>query len=169
MMNKLFDKLSCFMPNEIKMKVEKEKLEPVNVNSSIGEQIRYYRCLAGMRQEDVAMKIGYTRAIMNKYETEPIQLLNVETFNAIIKELGIKDKIVLNDDYLSFVLKGPGKVISDFMSKHHLSKYEFADILGVDVYVVKSWENGKRQITRKTYEKYKKILDLYEKKALCKT
>ena len=76
----------------------------------------------------------------------------------IIKELDIEDKIVINDDYIAFLLDNPIKTILDFRKKNNLKRIDLAKMLDKDISVIEKWETGKSQMTRASYNKLKKCM-----------
>lgn len=67
--SKLFDKLKDKIPNTITIKAHATwKLPPsINENSTLGEQIKYYRRLANIKQKDLCLKLGYERRCIKSF------------------------------------------------------------------------------------------------------
>ena len=76
----------------------------------------------------------------------------------IIKELDIADKIVINDDYIAFLLDNPSQTILDFRKEHNLKQIDLSKMLDKDISVIKKWETSKSQMTRVSYNKLKKCM-----------
>ena len=87
-----------------------------------------------------------------------LKLVNIKLIKDIIKELDIEDKIVINDDYIAFLLNNPIKAILDFRKKNNLKRIDLARMLDKDISVIKKWETGKSQMTRASYNKLKKCM-----------
>ena len=85
-------------------------------------------------------------------------LFNVKLIKDIIKELDIADKIVINDDYIAFLFDNPSQTILDFRKKHNLKQIDLAKMLDKDISVIKNWETSKSQMTRASYNKFKKCM-----------
>ena len=52
-----------------------------------------------------------------------MKLVNVELIKGVIKELGIEDKININNDYISFLLDNPCKKILSIRKKAYKINY----------------------------------------------
>ncbi len=155
----LFDKLKDKLETEITLKTHAVwKIPQINENSTIGEQIKYYRRLANIRQTDLCLKLGYDRGVLDHLENREMKLINIDLIKDIIRELKIEDKIIINDDYIAFLLDNPSKTILDFRKKNNLKRIDLARILKTHVSVIKRWENVKCQMTRTSYNKLKKCM-----------
>lgn len=86
-----------------------------------------------------------------------MKLVNVELIKGIIEELGIKDKININDDYISSLLDSPCEKILSIRKKKKLTRQQFADLLGVSDTSIRRWELGNSHISRKKFERLKKV------------
>lgn len=147
------------MPKLMSLKVAKDRIKPIDESSSIGEQIKYYRCMAGLRQDELANKIGFERGMISKYENKEIKLLNVKAFKAIMQELDIEDKMIVHDDYISFMLNNPIQQLLDFKIKNNIESTDLSKLIDTDISVIKRWERGQSQMTRASYNKLKKCMD----------
>lgn len=157
--SRLFDKLKDKLETEVTLKTHAVwKIPQINENSTLGEQIKYYRRLANIRQTDLCLKLGCDRGVFNRLENKELKLVNVKLIKDIIKELDIADKIVINDDYIAFLFDNPSEAILDFRKKHNLKRIDLARMLGKSVSVIKNWETRKSQMTRASYDKLKSIL-----------
>ena len=155
----MFYNLKDVIPNTIVLTTHTlKKVNTINDNSTIGEQIKHYRKLADIKQADLSEKLGYSRGLLLHLENEEMKLVDVDLLKAIIKELNIEDKIVINDDYIKFLLDNPSKTIFDLRQKMNLTIPQFANMLDVSRSAVRFWENGKSQITRKMFDKLKKSM-----------
>ena len=106
--SKLFDKLKDKLDVSITLKTHaKWKIPQINENSTIGQQIKYYRRLANIKQTDLCLKLGCDRGVLDRLENRELKLVNVKLIKDIIKELDIADKIIMNDDYIAFLLDNP--------------------------------------------------------------
>jgi len=156
--SKLFDKLKDKLETEVTLKTHAVwKIPQINENSTIGEQIKYYRRLANINQTDLCSKLGCDRGVLDRLENRELKLVNVKLIKDVIKELDIEDKIVINDDYIGFLLDNPIQTLLDFRKKNNLKQIDLAKMLGKSLSVVKSWETGKSQITRTSYNKLKRF------------
>ena len=136
------------------------KMPKITENSTIGEQIKYYRRLANVKQSDLCEKIGCERGALMCLENKDIKLANTNVIKGVIKELNIENKIIINDDYVSFTLNNPSKEIVNFRKKNKLKVIDLSKMIKTETSVIKRWESGKAQITRKSYDKLKKYMFL---------
>ena len=135
------------------------KNPPINENSSLGEQIRYYRRAANIKQTDLCKKLGCTRSTLNSLENDKLKVISIETLKAVLHELHIEDKVIVHDDYIRFLLSGSAKKIFTLRKSMNMTRTEFADWLGISFTAVKHWENGYNIISRGMYEKIKHRID----------
>lgn len=156
--SKLFYKLKDKLDAEVTLKTHAVwKIPQIDENSTLGEQIKYYRRLANIKQTDLCLKLGCDRGVLDRLENRELKLVNVKLIKDVIKELDIEDKIVINDDYIGFLLDNPIQTLLDFRKKNNLKQIDLAKMLGKSLSVVKSWETGKAQITRTSYNKLKRF------------
>lgn len=128
--SKLFDKLKDKLETEITLKTHAIwRIPKINENSTIGQQIKYYRRLANIKQTDLCLKLGCDRGVLDHLENRELKLVNVKLIKDIIKELDIEDKIVMNDDYIAFLLDNPIQTILDFRKKNNLKRIDLAKML----------------------------------------
>lgn len=157
--SKLFDKLKDKLDTEIIIHTSPTwKIPRINENSTLGEQIKYYRRLANIKQTDLCLKLGCDRGVLDHLENRKLKLVNINLIKDIIKELNIEDKIIINDDYIAFILDNPSKTILDFRKENNLKRIDLARMLDKDISVIKKWETGKSQMTRASYNKLKKCM-----------
>ena len=131
----------------------------INESSSVGDQIKYYRQLMSIQQKDVAKLIDIDRYTMYQLENKEYkQLYDKKHLQDVISFLDIEDKIVMNDDYIAFLLDNPIQTILDFRKKNNLKRIDLAKMLDKDISVIKKWETGKSQMTRASYNKLKKCM-----------
>lgn len=129
------------------------RLPLIDEKSSLGEQIKYYRRLANIKQKDLSNKIGYSKNALKNIENNEIKAVNIEMIIAIINELNIKDKISITDDYILFLMNNPAEQIIAFRKIQKLSVSQFAKKIGVSESSVRRWEKGNNHISRKEYNK----------------
>lgn len=157
--SKLFDKLKDKLEIEITLKTHAVwKIPQIDENSTLGEQIKYYRRLSNVKQTDLCLKLGCDRGVLDHLENRELKLVNIKLIKDIIKELDIADKIIMNDDYIAFLLDNPIQTILDFRKKNNLKRIDLARMLDKDISVIKKWETGKSQMTRASYNKLKKCM-----------
>lgn len=155
--SKLFYKLKDKLDAEVTLKTHAVwKIPQIDENSTLGEQIKYYRRLANIKQTDLCLKLGCDRGVLDHLENRELKFVNIKLIKDVIKELNIEDKIIINDDYIAFLLDNPSKAILDFRKKHNLKQIDLAKMIGKSISVIKNWENGNSQMTRASYDELKK-------------
>ena len=157
--SKLFNKLQDKLDTEIIVHTSPTwKIPEINENSSLGEQIKYYRRLKNIKQTDLCLKLGCDRGVLDHLENRNMKLININLVKDIIKELDIEDKIIMNDDYISFIFNNPSKAIMDFRKKNNLKRIDLSKTMNTDISVIKRWEKGQCIMTRASFEKLKKCM-----------
>lgn len=111
-----------------------------------------------IKQVDLSKKLNFHDSTIKHLENKEMKLVNVKLIKGVIEELGIKDKISINDDYIAFLLDNPCESIIKARKKTKLSRQAFADLLGVSDTSVRRWELGNTHISRKKYERLKEYL-----------
>lgn len=155
----MFYELKDALPYEVIIKTHaKWKVPTIDKNSSLGEQIKYYRRLANIKQKDLSLKLGYTRQALHHIENMEMKLLDINLIKDVIKELDIEDKININDDYIIFLLDNPHQTIIFLRKKLKLTRPKFAEMLGCSITSIKRWENGNTLISRAKFEQLKKCM-----------
>lgn len=137
------------------------KLKPLNDNCTIGDQIKYYRMYQDIRQIDLGKKVNVEVSVIKNIENNKLKAYNVNTINSIFDVLNIKDKVVINDDYLKFLLNNPSFIIKKTRKSYNMTQQEFADYVGITKSCIKQWEIGRVYPSRCKYEQIKKVLISY--------
>ena len=157
--NDLFSKISTFCELSFTLTTHTcRQVKNITSQSTLGEQIKYYRSIDDIKQTDLGTKLNFHRSTLNHLENKDIKLVNVELIKGIIKELNIEDKLIINDEYISFLLDNPCDKILKARKKLKVSRQAFADLLGVSDTSVRRWELGNTHISRKKYERLKEYL-----------
>lgn len=156
--NKLFHYLENNIPNTINTKIKPIwEINTINKESTLGEQIKYYRRLANIKQSELGLKLGYSRDAIIHIENNDLKLIDIKLLIAILEELNIKNKININDDYILFLLNNPCEHIIEIRQKLQLSRKDLANLLNVSLTSIRRWENGNCHISRSKYDKLKKV------------
>lgn len=86
--SKLFDKLKDKLETEITLKTHAIwRIPKINENSTIGQQIKYYRRLANIKQTDLCLKLGCDRGVLDHLENRELKLVNVKLIKDIMVEV----------------------------------------------------------------------------------
>ncbi|MCL2841864.1 MAG: helix-turn-helix domain-containing protein [Oscillospiraceae bacterium] len=134
------------------------KVKPIDKNSTLGEQIKYYRRLADIEQTELAQRIGCCRYTIGSIENYKSKFIDVDLIKRVLDELEIKDKVKINDDYIKFLLDNPSETITNFRKERSLTRKELADMVGVYISSIRAWELGITTITRKKFDILKRCM-----------
>lgn len=124
---------------------------------SLGSQIKYYRVLKGMTQEELGEAIGMTKHAIRHIENGEMRLLKLSLLDKLVSCLDIEDKIQY-DDYIQFIKNNPATQIQAYRKKKNITMYELSNLLNTDYNTVKRWEGGKSVLSR---ESFKKLMELF--------
>lgn len=130
---------------------------PMVNNASVGSQIKYYRELKGMTQEELGNAVGTSKHTIRRIENQEMLLVNLPLLDKLIAYLDIKDKINYEDDYLMFIKNNPVSQIKAYRKKKNITMYQLSIILNTSYGTVKRWESGKQTISRKSFERLKEL------------
>ena len=116
--NDLFSKINSFCELSFTLTTHTcRRVKNITPKSTLGEQIKYYRSIDDIKQTDLGVKLNFHRSTLNHLENKDMKLVNVELIKGVIEELGIKDKINIKDDYISFLLDNPCEKILSIRKK----------------------------------------------------
>ena len=140
--------------------VEAEKFnirytEPSQI-SSTPDKLRWYRYRLGLRQRDVADRIGLDRSTYSSYEEAgrdryPIEVMArlADLFNLPVTEL--------LDEFNLFLYYGQGEQIRRMRQSRGMTQKEYAGCLGVPLGSLKKWEQNRATISKSTWENIRLI------------
>lgn len=159
LLNKILISLQSSMTLSITYNVPPIWIVPeLEENASVGKQIQYYRRLANVKQTELGTKLGYSRDALRHIEADRMKLVDINLIKGIIRELNIKDKLIINDDYLLFLMNNPCEKIKKLRKQKNMSLREFGALLGVSDTSVRRWELGDNHISRELYNRLKKCM-----------
>lgn len=127
------------------------------MNMSLGSQIKYFRELKGITQEELGTAVGMTKYAIRNIENNEMRLVNLTLLDKLIDYLDIQDKIQYEDEYIRFIKNNPIAVIKDYRKRNNLTQYQLSKLLNTGDGTVKQWETGRCVISRNSYEKIKKL------------
>ena len=160
MLNKLFVSLEKEQVATITYRVPPIWIvTPLEENMSLGKQIKHYRRLANIKQKDLSLKLGYTKQALHHLENQEIKLVDVNLIKGIINELNLEDKIVIDDDYIQFLLGNPCEIIKNIRKSKNMSLQQFGNLIGVSDTSIRRWEHGNNHISREMYNRLKKCME----------
>lgn len=124
--------------------------EPSQI-SNTPDKLRWYRYRHGLRQRDVADRIGIDRSTYSGYEEGgrshyPIEIMArlAELFSVPVTEL--------LDEFNQFLYYGQGEQIKKMRMDKGMTQKEYAGWLGVPLGTLKRWERNKVTISKNTWE-----------------
>jgi len=136
----------------------------MNTTKDIGLNIKHYRLSFGLTQIELAHRIGFKKrqSIDNlEHGSERpslAKLFKIATALEIPVEFLLLTKYPKNDRY-SFV-EIIGKNLKLIRVFREFNMGQLASAIGVTQYLVAGWENGKRRICRKNFDKLCQILNV---------
>ena len=126
-------------------------------DSSLGSQIKYYRVLRRMTQEELGEAIGMTKHAIRHIENDEMLLVNLSLVDKLVSCLDIEDKIQY-DDYIQFIKNNPAAQMKAYRKKKNITMYELSKLLNINYTTVKRWEGGKSVLSR---ESFKRLMELF--------
>ena len=136
---------------------------PIDNTKSFGEQLKYYRKMLNLRRIDVAkdLNIGYNTICRLEERCDDeygFDHKSIPIINKLIDYLDVREKINYeNNEYLDFILNKQADYIKLLLDKY--SRNELSTILNVVPDTISRWKSTDIIISRKNYNKIKKILE----------
>lgn len=120
---------------------------------SVQDRLRWCRHRMGLKQKEVAQQIGIPRARYTDLETGHADRYPKEIVDKLAElyQVPVDD---LLDDYNRFLYKGQGKMIREYRESLGLQKKPFARLIGIKAETLRAWESDRKQIGRKSWERY---------------
>lgn len=157
--SKLFERLKNNINTKVTLKTHAIwKIPHIDENSTLGEQIKYYRRLKQIKQSELSKRLGVGIGCLQSIENKEKRMVDIKLLLAVLKELDIEDKVNINDDYLAFLINDSAKTIKELRKKFKLTRMALENKIDIPNGTIKRWENGYSLITRKSYNKIKKVL-----------
>lgn len=140
--------------------VEAEKFnirytEPSQIHNT-PDKLRWHRYRLGLRQRDVADRIGIDRSTYSTYEEAgrdyyPIKVMAklAELFNLPVTEL--------LDEFNLFLYYGQGEQIRQMRQSRGMTQKEYAGRIGVPLGSLKKWEQNRVTISKSNWENLRMI------------
>lgn len=122
-------------------------------DADIYDVIKYHRIKRGYTIEELAKLVGVSRytimAIENKKE-----YYCIKTLRKIFRVLEIEEEVIVKmDAYMRFLYMGGQATVKDIRKRLGMTQSRFAKELGVSRSSIKDWESGKKELSRKCWEK----------------
>lgn len=129
---------------------------------SLGGQIKYYRKLKGLSQEELGEAVGITKFGIRHIENDELLLVNLSLVDKLVAYLGIEDKVYY-DDYIEFIKNNPAAQLKTYRKKKNITMYQLSKLMNTAYSTVKKWENNKSVISRSSYQK---LMELFNEDSL---
>lgn len=121
--------------------------------STVPERLRWCRLKRGLMQNDVAEKLGVSRAVYAGLETGSSDYYPKDLVDKLAEFFEIEAYDLL-DDYNRFQYQGQGKILNEYRLSLGLNKKAFARLLGIEPHTLADWENDKKRMNIHSWNKY---------------
>ena len=120
---------------------------------TVPDRLRWLRHSWGLMQKEVAAKIGMSHHVYKAIEEGTTRQISTEMRDRLARFYDVANEDLI-DAFNRFLLDGQANRIRAIRSKTGLSQREFARQKGIPVQSLEAWENEKRAVTYKSWEKY---------------
>lgn len=122
-------------------------------DADIYDVIKYYRIKNGYTIEELAKMVNVSRYTIMAIENKK-KYYCIKTLRRIFRVLEIEDEVMPKmDAYMSFLYMGGQATVKDIRKRLGMTRSKFAEELGVSRSSVRDWESGKKELSRKSWEK----------------
>lgn len=137
--------------------LNEKKQKPLKKDCTFGEQLKYYRLSKGIRRPYIAKLLNISLSALISLEDDKDRVkFNVKIIKEYINILELNiDDLIINDEYIKFILDNPSKKIKDTRKQLKLTQRQFDDLIGVKHSCTANWEENRLLICKKNYEKLK--------------
>lgn len=122
---------------------------------TVPEKLKWCRARLGLTQMDVAQQVGIKYWVYHDMENGGVSY-SLDVLKKIAKLYQIPVTELL-DEYNLFLYRNPPALIREYRNKTGMNRTQFAKKMGMHISCLRDWENGRKQISRKSWEKYFKI------------
>ena len=119
----------------------------------VPDRLRWCRHEMGLMQKEVAARVGISRYRYIELETGICQAYHLDVLGKLSVFYNVPLDCLL-DDYNRFLAKGQAQQLTDCRERTGLSRREFAAQTGIPETSVREWEEGRKRISRASWEKY---------------
>lgn len=119
----------------------------------IYDVIKYYRIKRGYIIEELAKMVNVSRYTVMAIENKK-DYYCIKTLRKIFRVLDIEDEVIAKmDAYMRFLYMGGQATVKDIRKRLRMTQSKFAKELGVSRSSIRDWESGKKELSRKSWEK----------------
>ena len=120
---------------------------------NIPDRLRWCRHSKGLRQIDVAEKLGISLSVYKSIEKGITQHVSQELAQDLARLYGVPATDFL-DDYYCFLKNGQAQYIQAYRKQLGMGRKKFAKYTGIPLTSIRAWECGEKIISRKSWERY---------------
>lgn len=120
---------------------------------SVPDRLRWLRHSRGLMQKEVAAKIGMSYHVYKAIEEGITRHFDKRMRERLACFFGVPASD-FEDEFNRFCEDGQGSRIQAWQSQTGLNRQAFAERYGIPLQSLKAWENEKRAVTYKSWEKY---------------
>ena len=120
---------------------------------AIADKLRWCRHQHGWMQSEVAEKIGVSCTRYQAIEAGEYNHIPLELVDKLATLYGIGSADLL-DDYGRFLQYGAARFVQEYRERLGMTRTAFAKMLGVQRHLLADWEAGKKEVSRKSWEKH---------------
>lgn len=147
---------------KIEINVDREPKEfPKTELKDFAEQMVYFRKKLGYTQKQVGEAIGVSEDTYRRYELKEIEIIDLKRIERIVKKLEFTEEPKVSA-YVKFLMSKPEKKLEKFLKENGISKNKFSEMSGISRRAMLDWFNGKKSISKESYEKIKNFINLVE-------
>jgi len=127
-------------------------------DADIYDVIKYYRIKKGYTIEELSKMVNVSRYTIMAIENKKAYYC-IKTLRKIFRVLGIeKEAVSKMNTYMRFLYMGGQAIVKDMRKRLGMTQSRFAKELGVSRSSIRDWESGKKELSRKSWEKLAKFV-----------
>lgn len=127
-------------------------------DADIYDVIKYYRAKKGYTIEELAKMVKVSRYTIMAIENKKAYYC-IKTLRKIFRVLEIEEEVIIKmDAYMRFLYMGGQATIKDMRKRLGMTQHKFAEELGVSRSSIRDWKSGKKELSRKSWEKLMKFV-----------
>jgi transcriptional regulator with XRE-family HTH domain len=121
--------------------------------ANVPDRLRWCRHSRGMTQREVAGKLGLALHTYKNIEAGITKQIPEETVERLARYYNVP-VVDLTDEFGCFLLDGQAKRIRAYRESFGLGKKPFARKMGIPIRSLQEWENERKAISYKCWERY---------------
>ena len=120
---------------------------------NVPDKLRWLRYSNGLLQRQVAEAIGITPAMYKLLENGSKPLAQKEIVDKLAEFYGVRAEELL-DGYGRFCYYGQARAVRAYRERLGLGRKPFSKYTGIPLASLREWEDGKKTVSYKSWEKY---------------